>query len=137
MIRNYKSAIRDLNSLQSNAAAIENIKKNKLIHPSSSLLEMMEFSKKLDINMNNVKVFHVSGTKGKGSTCAFLESLLRLKHKTGLFTSPHLIKVSERIRINGIPVSENMFSHYFYQVWDGLGEPRPSYFKFLTLMAMM
>ena len=45
---------------------------------------------------------HVAGTKGKGSTCAIVESILRqCGYKTGLFTSPHLIDVRERIRING------------------------------------
>ena len=45
---------------------------------------------------------HVAGTKGKGSTCAMVESILRHSgYTTGLFTSPHLIDVRERIRING------------------------------------
>lgn len=45
---------------------------------------------------------HVAGTKGKGSTCAIVESILRqCGYRTGLFTSPHLIDVRERIRING------------------------------------
>jgi hypothetical protein len=51
-------------------------------------------------------IMHVAGTKGKGSTCAFVERLLR-DHglRTGLYTSPHLLKVNERFRINGTPVS--------------------------------
>ncbi len=53
------------------------------------------------------KVIHVAGTKGKGSTCAFLDSILRVAgYRTGLFTSPHLVKPNERIRINGIPVDD-------------------------------
>jgi folylpolyglutamate synthase len=47
-------------------------------------------------------VIHVAGTKGKGSTCAMVERMLReAGYRTGLFTSPHLIDVRERIRING------------------------------------
>ena len=46
---------------------------------------------------------HVAGTNGKGSTCAYLESVLRhMGFKTGLFTSPHLIRINERIRINNV-----------------------------------
>jgi hypothetical protein len=49
-----------------------------------------------------MRVIHVTGTKGKGSTCAFVESILRAAgYRTGLFTSPHLWDVRERIRIDG------------------------------------
>src|SRR5665213_901456 len=48
----------------------------------------------------NLKIIHVAGTKGKGSTCAFLASILQQAgYKVGLYTSPHLHKVNERIRI--------------------------------------
>jgi dihydrofolate synthase/folylpolyglutamate synthase len=50
---------------------------------------------------------HVAGTNGKGSTCAFIESVLRKAgFTTGLFTSPHISAFEERFRINGVPVSE-------------------------------
>lgn len=69
----------------------------------------------------------MAGTKGKGSTCAFVDSILaeyRLKRgtpsKSGLFISPHLIAVRERIRINSAPISEALFARYFFQVWDRL-----------------
>lgn len=63
-------------------------------------------NKKLDIQHNKLSCIHVAGTNGKGSTCAFLESILRhCGYKTGLFTSPHLIHFNERIRINGIPIN--------------------------------
>ena len=50
---------------------------------------------------------HVAGTNGKGSTSAMIESLLRTKGvRTGLFTSPHLVSFTERIRVNGEEISE-------------------------------
>ena len=56
----------------------------------------------LDKELPKLSVIHVAGTKGKGSTCAMVERMLReAGYKTGLFTSPHLIDVRERIRING------------------------------------
>jgi len=55
-----------------------------------------------------VQTIHVAGTNGKGSTAAFLASILRSGgHKVGLFTSPHLIAFPERIRCNGTEISEN------------------------------
>lgn len=95
----------------------------------------------------------MAGTKGKGSTCAFVDSILseyqRSKStpsKTGLFISPHLIAVRERIRIDSAPISEGLFAKYFFQVWDRLGESnacpedaapgsRPLYARYLTLMS--
>lgn len=70
-----------------------------------------------------MNVLHITGTKGKGSTSAFVSSLLtRLapSAKVGLYTSPHMVAVRERIRINGEPIPENMFARYFWEVWDKL-----------------
>ena len=52
------------------------------------------------------RVIHVAGTNGKGSTCAFAESVARSAgYTTGLFTSPHLVRFNERIRVNGEQIS--------------------------------
>ncbi|KAK2060345.1 FolC bifunctional protein [Colletotrichum caudatum] len=84
-------------------------------------------------DLDSLNVIHVAGTKGKGSTCAFVDSILArhrarspasLPRKVGLLTSPHLIAVRERIRINGSPLSEELFARYFFEVWDRLGESR-------------
>lgn len=57
--------------------------------------------------LSSAPLILVGGTNGKGSTCAFLESIFRHSgFKTGLYTSPHLVNVSERIRISGVPVFE-------------------------------
>lgn len=80
--------------------------------------------------------------QGKGSTCSFCESILR-QHglKTGFYSSPHLVQVRERIRINGDPISRELFAKYFWEVYDLLIKQKendndmPAYFKFLTVMA--
>lgn len=103
---------------------------------------------------------HVAGTKGKGSTSAFISSILsqytktqpdqstpRL-HKIGLYSSPHLRFARERIKIDNAPLSEEQFARYFFEVWDRLEESaklagadptapgtKPQYFRYLTLMA--
>lgn len=74
-------------------------------------------------DLNRMNVLHITGTKGKGSTSAFVSSILTTlapKAKVGLYTSPHMVAVRERIRINGEPIAEDVFARYFWEVWDRL-----------------
>lgn len=72
-------------------------------------------------DLDRLSVIHVAGTKGKGSTCAFCERLLSYKgYRTGLFTSPHLISVKERFRVNGKIISDEKFVYYFWNVYNAL-----------------
>ena len=89
---------------------------------------------------------HVAGTNGKGSTCAMIESGLRAAgHRTGLFTSPHLAEPTERIRINGEPVSAEQFSNAFDRVHErveklaeaGAIDWHTTYFETVTAMAFL
>jgi folylpolyglutamate synthase len=94
-------------------------------------------------DLAQLNAVHVSGTKGKGSVCAMTESILRCHgFKTGLYVSPHLLEVRERIRLNGQPLSREEFVSYFWDVYSKLNNTRhlyndamPSYFRFLTVMA--
>jgi len=86
------------------------------------------------------RVVHVAGTNGKGSTCAMIDAGLRAANiRTGLFTSPHLIEPTERIQIDGIPVSRTDFERAFNVVHD-IAEKldldcHPTYFETVTAMA--
>jgi len=87
-------------------------------------------------------VIHVTGTNGKSSTARLIETLLRERGlRTGLFTSPHLTTVRERIVIDGEPISEEAFAATYRDVLpylelvDGKHEQRLSYFETLTGMA--
>ena len=87
---------------------------------------------------------HIAGTNGKGSTAAFLESILRhAGFKTGLNTSPHLEKINERIRVNGEEISDDAFAETFTRI-QALNEEllaagrlraHPTYFECVTAIA--
>ena len=63
------------------------------------------------------QVIHVAGTNGKGSVCAFLENILRQSgRKTGLFTSPHLIRINERFQVCREEISDEEFTDVFLEV---------------------
>jgi len=86
------------------------------------------------------RVVHIAGTNGKGSTCAMIAAGLRAAGvRTGLFTSPHLVEPTERIQIDGIPVSQAQFSRAFDVVHEAAGsldlDAHPSYFETVAAMA--
>lgn len=95
----------------------------------------------------SMRVIHVTGTNGKGSTARMAEALCRAYGmRTGLYTSPHLEKVSERIAIDGQSISDEDFVELWGQVkdlvamvdaaMDRQGDPRMSFFEVLTAMAI-
>lgn len=111
-------------------------KKNSLEDIRKYLCEMGEPDE-------GMKIFHVAGTNGKGSVCAFLQSILRKAGcRVGTFTSPHLIETRERFCINGEMVWSKVFEESYETVrmlsenMMEKGYCHPSYFEFLFYMAM-
>ncbi|KAI5291903.1 Folylpolyglutamate synthetase [Ascosphaera acerosa] len=176
--RTYADAVAALNTLQSNYATIEAIRKSGKTNDDAALTQMVEWAAKLGYapsDFDRLNIIHIAGTKGKGSTCAFISSILQQYihapqasspspssaspqqqqpvpsghiSKVGLYTSPHLRFVRERIKINDEPLPEPLFARYFFEVWDRLEaaavaagvDPKapgskPVYFRYLTLMA--
>ncbi len=79
----------------------------------------------------------VGGTNGKGSTCAYLEAILRAQgYKTGLYTSPHLLRYNERVRINGVEAADEEIVSGLDAVEKARGDISLSYFEHGTLGAM-
>ncbi|UYV81919.1 FPGS [Cordylochernes scorpioides] len=143
-LTSYEEAIFSLNGLQGNSAKAARVRqevKRDRKRAQEELKSQLSFIGLNQDDISNLKVIHVAGTKGKGSTCAFTEAILRVHGlKTGLFSSPHLIEVRERIRINGDPLSKDQFVRYFWDVYNKLKIKEdillmPGYFAFLSLMA--
>ncbi|MBC8256455.1 MAG: bifunctional folylpolyglutamate synthase/dihydrofolate synthase [Candidatus Marinimicrobia bacterium] len=78
----------------------------------------------------------VAGTNGKGSVCAMLANIFKTAgYKTGLFTSPHLVHVNERIRINGIPISDSDIDKFIRTHKSQIENVEATFFETITAMA--
>lgn len=89
---------------------------------------------------DRLKVIHVTGTNGKGSVCAFTARILaEAGFRVGLYTSPHLSDIRERIQINRAYISEEDFSALSQEINGAIAKTkaRLTYFEFLTLMAFL
>jgi dihydrofolate synthase/folylpolyglutamate synthase len=81
---------------------------------------------------------HIAGTKGKGSTAHFAEAVFRAHGlRTGLYTSPHLVHMLERIRLDGEPVSESRFVQAMNRMRSAMDRLRPTYFEIMTAAAFL
>uniref|UniRef100_A0A8D0DB65 Folylpolyglutamate synthase n=1 Tax=Sander lucioperca TaxID=283035 RepID=A0A8D0DB65_SANLU len=122
-----QDAICTLNTLQTNASCLEEVRRERS-NPQLQLQAMRGFLERAGLT---------------GSTCAFTEHILRrYGFRTGFYSSPHLVQVRERIRINGQPIGKELFTKYFWQVYGRLDETKdahggtmPAYFRFLTILA--
>jgi dihydrofolate synthase/folylpolyglutamate synthase len=86
-----------------------------------------------------VKIIHVAGTNGKGSTCAFIDAVARASgYRTGLFTSPHLIDYRERIKVAGAEISEEDCTRHLTELRELCEslETHPTFFEITLALAM-
>jgi dihydrofolate synthase/folylpolyglutamate synthase len=97
-------------------------------------------TKKLCKHLSNpqksFKSIHIAGTNGKGSSSHMLAAILsKAGYKTGLYTSPHLKHFTERIKVDGIPVSEDFIVKFVERLKPAIGNIRPSFFELTVAMA--
>lgn len=96
--------------------------------------------KALENPQNNYLKVQVAGTNGKGSTCAFLDSICRSAGiKTGLYTSPHLVSITERIKIDGQEIAEKDFAKYATRVREITEKEKiyATFFEQITAIALL
>lgn len=99
------------------------------------LERVQQVSRALD-QRQTCPVITVGGTNGKGSTCALLERmLLSAGYRVGVYTSPHLLRYNERVRINGLPAEDDSFCDAFARVEAARKDVPLTYFEFGTLAA--
>lgn len=110
---------------------------------SYGIERMQRFAEALGFRADALPCIHVAGTNGKGSVCAMLENVYR-KHgyKTGLYTSPHLVYLGERIQVNRTPITPEQLAARIPRlknIAEGIAirEPhmKPSFFEFMTALA--
>lgn len=115
------------------------------------ILNIPKFTKKNDMSMTKaflrelgnpekeMKVIHIAGTNGKGSVCAYLCAVLReAGFCVGMFTSPHLVEVRERFRVNGQEIEKEQFLDLFLRIYEKLdGEYHPTFFEYMFFIAML
>ena len=113
----------------------------------NSIEDTRKFLEHLGNPAKDCKIIHIAGTNGKGSVCAYLCSVFREANiRAGMFTSPHLVSMRERLAVNGRIATEEEFMAAFDFVMDRLSalppeltgtSYHPSFFEFLFFMAMV
>lgn len=123
---NYENAVRYLDSLQPKAFRLE-------------LGPLYEACHLMGNPQDELSCVHISGTNGKGSTAAFLEGILRESgYRVGLYTSPHLVDVRERIQVGREMISPDALSALVERIRGDLPDDRMlSFFEFVTLASFL
>ncbi|SUI62866.1 bifunctional tetrahydrofolate synthase/dihydrofolate synthase [Shewanella morhuae] len=112
------------------------------IHPTEidmGLSRVSQVARRLDLLiLGQTKVVTVAGTNGKGTTCAMLEQILRLSGLTvGVYSSPHMLKYNERVRINGEDAQDSAFVAAFEQIEAARAEISLTFFEYATLAGLI
>ena len=140
LIMDYQSAIARLLSLVDHERTTPALPRQKRIYDLRNLERLLT---RLGDPHRRPGIVHVAGTKGKGSTAAMIESIMRAAGRsTGFYSSPHLHSFCERIRWNGSPVSPAAFARLNAEIWphhlDNTADPEAgatTLFEYLTAMA--
>src|SRR3954471_12664879 len=133
-VNTFSRAVRYLGSLSD----YERLRIVRYTSQNFDLERMRTLLKKLGNPQEQYKTVHVAGTKGKGSTCAMVAAMLQASgYKVGLYTSPHLVDIRERVQINGAMIPNADFARMVRLVEPIVArlKPTPTYFDVLTAIA--
>ena len=136
----YNQALKDLMSLTDFGIITNTNNSKKRRYDLSRVINLSTLLGNPEDSSPNI---HIAGTKGKGSTSVFIASILKTAgYNTGLFTSPHIHRLTERIQINNNEISKNKFTNSFYEMWPLVQRYNEQYpndpitlFEFLTVLA--
>ena len=93
--------------------------------------------KHFNLDITKLKAVHIAGTNGKGSTCSFVASLLtEANQKVGLFTSPHIFDFRERIRVNGVMITQTEVLNFIEEIQILQLDFKPSFFEITFVLAV-
>ncbi|XBC44518.1 MAG: bifunctional tetrahydrofolate synthase/dihydrofolate synthase [Buchnera aphidicola (Schlechtendalia peitan)] len=113
------------------------LKKFRLNVKYNCFKNVIFIAKKIGILKLDAFIYIVGGTNGKGTTCFVLEKMfLAMGYRVGLYTSPHLFKYTERVRINGCELDENLHISAFITVENARSTLSLTYYDFITLSAL-
>ncbi len=138
---NYAESVRALMALGRELASPQQARVQKF-----GLSNIVTLAEALGNPQREKPCVHIAGTNGKGSTAAMLESVLRASgQRTGLYTSPHLERINERVRINGDDISDADFAAAWTRVHDSIEsllasgklDAHPTYFECVTALAFV
>ncbi len=136
-IRTYDAALRYLFA-QTDYERMLRVRYNS---DTFSLVRMRSLLKRLGDPHKKLRSVHIAGTKGKGSTATMLSAMLHsCGHKVGLYTSPHLMDIRERIQINGELITRAALTRYINKVAPHvkqMGDDKPTFFEIFTAIAFM
>ena len=136
-IRTYDAALRYLFS-QTDYERMLRVRYNR---DTFSLSRMKLLLKKLGDPHKQLRCVHIAGTKGKGSTATMLAEMLQAcGHKVGLYTSPHLVDIRERIRVNGGMITQAALTRWINKVGvhiERMREDKPTFFEIFTAIAFL
>lgn len=101
-----------------------------------ALENISKFCELIGNPQNEFRSIHVAGTNGKGTTCHLLEAVYKeAGFRTGMFTSPHLLRYNERVRVNGADISDEQILNFFQYAESALNEVPLTYFEISTVLA--